>query len=109
MSEQLAPACGGLNQDTAFIIGLFSTLDAMMDRPLSELLGCLPLCPEISAALLDHQGPYAPVLNSVIAYERAEWDKLECPKTSMDTLAEIYLSSLEWADKVRNDIKADSR
>ena len=109
MSEQLTSACGGLNQDTAFIIGLFSTLDAMMDRPLSELMDCLPLCPEISAALLAHQGPYAPILNSVIAYERAEWDKLECPKTSMDTFAEIYLSSLEWADNVMNEMKADSR
>jgi EAL and modified HD-GYP domain-containing signal transduction protein len=109
MCEQLAVTCGSLNQDSAFLIGLFSTLDAMMDQPLADLLNCLPLSPEIAAALLDHKGPYAPVLNSVIAYERAEWDRLECPNTSMDAFAETYLRSLEWADTIMKEIRIDTR
>lgn len=103
--EQLAAACGNLNRETAFMIGLFSTLDAMMDQPLGELLSYLPLTPEITAALLDHQGPYAAILNSVIAYERAEWDKLECPDTGLDEFADIYLISLEWADGITKEIR----
>ncbi|MCC6302835.1 MAG: HDOD domain-containing protein [Gammaproteobacteria bacterium] len=108
MCELLSEDHPQLNKDSAFIVGLFSTLDAMMDQPLPELLGTLPLSPEITRALLDRQGPYAVILNSVIAYERGEWDKLECAALSREAITEIYLRSLSWSNTIMQEIKADA-
>lgn len=109
MCELLSAAHGELNRDAAFLTGLFSTLDAMMDQPMEDLLGTLPLHQDITGALLRREGPYAVILNSAIAYERAEWDKLECGGASKEATAEIYLRSVEWADATVTEIKSDSR
>ncbi|MCC6207450.1 MAG: HDOD domain-containing protein [Gammaproteobacteria bacterium] len=108
MCELLAESCSSANKDSAFIVGLFSTLDAMMDRPLPEILGALPLSPEITEALISRKGPYAAILNSVIAYEHGEWDKLESTAISKETITEIYLNSLNWADTIMQGIKAET-
>lgn len=106
MCELLSENQPQLNKDPAFIVGLFSTLDAMMDQPLPEILGTLPLSQEITRALIDRQGPYALILNSVIAYERGEWDKLECATISRGTITEIYLHSLSWSNTIMQEMKA---
>lgn len=107
MCELLAASFPGANKDSSFIVGLFSTLDAMMDQPLPEILGALPLSPEITEALINRAGPYAAILNSVIAYEQGKWDRLECSNMSKDTITEAYLRSLEWADTIMREIKSD--
>lgn len=105
MCELLSPAYSQTNKDSAFIIGLFSTLDAMMDQPLQDALSSLPLNPDITEALTDRKGPYAAILSSVIAYERGEWDKLENADAGKDAIADIYLRSVEWADTSIREIK----
>jgi EAL and modified HD-GYP domain-containing signal transduction protein len=107
MCELISAASNLPNKDSAFIVGMFSTLDAMMDQPLQDILETLPLSPDILEALLNRQGPYAAILDSVIAYERGEWDKLQNNTTGRDIIAESYLRSLEWADVIMRDIKAE--
>jgi len=109
MCELLTPLCTRSNKDAALIVGLFSTLDAMMDLPLPDILRPLPLSPAITDALLNRTGPYAPILDSVIAYERGEWDKLQCAGISKDAVTEIYLRSLAWADTIMRGIRKDQR
>jgi len=56
----------------------FSRLDAMLGRPLEELLEGLNLHQEISRALLDRALPgdcLAVLWKAVQAYEAADWDK----------------------------------
>lgn len=107
MCELLSSTCGETNKDSAFIVGLFSTLDAIMDQPLQDILGALPLSPDIIESLLNRKGPYAAILNSVIAYERGEWGKLGCANTSKDAIADVYLRSMGWADTIMREIKSD--
>jgi EAL and modified HD-GYP domain-containing signal transduction protein len=107
MCELISAASNLPNKDSAFIVGMFSTLDAMMDQPLQDILETLPLSPDILEALLNRQGPYAAILDSVIAYERGEWDKLQNSANGRDIIAESYLRSLEWADVIMRDIKAE--
>jgi c-di-GMP-related signal transduction protein len=79
----------------------------MMDQPLQDILGALPLNPDILAALLNRKGPYATILDSVLAYERGEWDRLQPDVTDVDIIADNYLRSLEWADAIMRDIKTE--
>jgi EAL and modified HD-GYP domain-containing signal transduction protein len=98
MCELLTENIGTGNRRTAFIVGLFSTLDAIMDSPLQKLLKSLPLIEEITEALLTHKGPYGEVLECTLAYERGDWDQVACDGLSQETIAEIYIASIEWAE-----------
>ncbi|MDA0130527.1 HDOD domain-containing protein [Vibrio sp. MarTm2] len=60
-------------RDQAFLIGLFSMLDALIDVSLDELVEQLPLCSSIKLALLERQGPYGLLLKVEECYERADW------------------------------------
>lgn len=99
MCELMALDTNRGNKSSAFIVGLFSTLDAMMDQPLQSVLEMLPLSPEISEALLSHTGPYADLLDVAIAHERGEWDRLDPASVDRDRSNDLYLQAMEWADQ----------
>ena len=75
MCEELGAALKAEEPRTYFVVGLFSVLDALLDCPMQEVLGSLPLSEEVNAALLDYQGLLGRALSTVLAYERAEWDQ----------------------------------
>ncbi|MBB1270255.1 EAL and HDOD domain-containing protein [Shewanella sp. SR44-3] len=60
--------------DAAFLMGLFSTLDAILDRPMDRVLRSLPLAPEINNALLHQQGELGQCFALAIAYMEGDWD-----------------------------------
>ena len=77
LCEELASRLplAGLRTD-AFLVGMLSLLDAVLGRPLPQLVKELPLSPEARGALLDGTGPLAPLLACSVAYERADWSKV---------------------------------
>lgn len=68
----------GLNElaEYAFLTGLFSTLDAILDRPMDKIIKALPLAEEINAALLERTGILADCLDFVIAYTEGDWEAI---------------------------------
>lgn len=60
-------------REQAFLIGLFSLLDALLDVSLQELVEQLPLCSGIKQALLNREGPYGLLLQLEECYEKADW------------------------------------
>lgn len=104
MCELLTEASGQGQQGTAFIVGLFSTLDALMDTPLDKLLAMLPIAQEISDALLSHCGPYSAVLAYTLAYERGEWQTLESSGLSENVLASCYMQAVSWCDETSSQL-----
>ncbi len=104
MSELLAPALDLDNPDSAFTIGLFSTLDAMLDLPMSEVLEQLPLTDELGDALRDHTGPYGCMLVCVLAYERGDWDQVNCNDLPAHVVSEAYLDAIAWADEAERQL-----
>lgn len=104
MCEQMAEVTRAGNKDSAFIVGLFSTLDALMDQPIDAVLELLPLSPEISEALLNHTGPYARLLDAVIAHERGDWDSVDATGIDQDMISSAYLAALEWAEVTMSSV-----
>ncbi len=51
MGELLATATGQVDPNQAFLVGLFSNLDALLTMPLAEILQALPLADEVKAGL----------------------------------------------------------
>ena len=89
-----------------FLLGLFSLLDAMVDRPIKEVLGELPLGEDIKAALLGHEVLGAKVLQLVMAQERGEWSEIDkwARQLSLqaEKLPEIFERALESVGHLSN-------
>ena len=106
MCENLADKFG-CKSEAAFIVGLFSMLDALLDQPLAHLLLNLPLAEDIVAGLMHRTGPTGRLLSFVIAYEQGDWD-LACTTenslTHNDAVA-AYFSALQWTHQVSQQIQ----
>lgn len=91
----------GLNQlsEYAFLTGLFSTLDAILDSPMDKVLKTLPLAKEINTALLDKTGALAECLDFVIAYTQGNWDVVNHFIVSYSIEPEMLISSSNKAYK----------
>lgn len=75
--EQAAAACGLEERRVElFLMGLLSHVDALVGRPMEELLGELAVSPAIEAALLRGDPPLGPVLALAGAWDRADWDRV---------------------------------
>ena len=99
MCELLTEASGEGNPGTAFMVGLFSTLDALMDTPLKELLSMIPIIDDIKAALLYRRGPYNHVLSATFAYEQGDWHLIEEAGLSEADAAACYIQAVEWSNE----------
>lgn len=100
-AELIAEATGQKNQSgTAFLIGMFSLLDALLDRPMGKILAELPLSEEISDALQRHPSKLTSILETVIAYEQGNWDKYDIYRQTIDldneTAKRLYLEAVMW-------------
>jgi EAL and modified HD-GYP domain-containing signal transduction protein len=104
MCELFASKLGADDTSSFFTVGLFSSLDALMDRPLEELLAPLPLSDEINQALLERKGSMGDVLNCAIAYEKGDWDNVKVNLPSAE-IQNIYLEALGWAKEIFNQLE----
>jgi len=99
MCELLAKYYKG-QSDTFFAVGLFSTLDALMDSSLADIIEKLPLSPDVKIALTEHQGPAGFALQDALHYERGQWDALENSPIAQQVLVRSYLDSINWAKEL---------
>jgi len=106
MCELIGQVRGADNLEQHFTVGLFSTLDAMMDQPLEALVPALPLTDEVSAALLQHRGPLGETLDQVLDYERGLWHRLAGAGLAPQAMREAYLSAVRWADATCDSLTA---
>jgi EAL and modified HD-GYP domain-containing signal transduction protein len=58
----------------AFLVGLCSLLDAMLETPMESVLEQIPLSAANRAALAGESGERRRLLDCAIAYERGDWD-----------------------------------
>jgi EAL and modified HD-GYP domain-containing signal transduction protein len=105
MCERLAKLAGLPRQaSNLFLVGLFSALDALLGRPLDQLLDQLAVPETVRAALLGEPGPLGDVFALVLAYERAEWDEVSARSASLgideNALPWLYTRSAEWVAQV---------
>lgn len=87
----------------AFLCGLFSLLDAILDHPLHVLLEQITLSPRIHAALVDSKGVLFEILDLVRHYETMNW--LEVHRLGSELglndpqIIKMMASATNWADE----------
>lgn len=92
-----------LDGSIAFLTGLLSLIDAILDEKIESVLETLPLSQEIKQPLLTKKGPLAEVIKLVSEIERADWDDLdlvvETLQLNKDHVMTAYNDALLWADE----------
>jgi hypothetical protein len=104
MCQQLAIAMAQKNAEQFFTVGLFSVLDALMGRPMESALELLPIAQELKTALVSHQGLLGAVLDCVMAYEEADWDRAQCGGIQPETIYDSYVNALEWTRRTMQEL-----
>ncbi len=85
----------------ATMLGLFSTLDAMLDEPMQEALKDISLPQSIKDVLIRKEGVLLPICTLINAYEMGDWDAAcnVCHTLKLDevVLLEDYIEAVSWA------------
>lgn len=100
MCEMLAERAGLNGIESYFTAGLFSALDILMERDISDVIKPLPLSEEIVTALLKRQGPIGEALQCAIAYELAEIETAQFNQLSADDIYVANVEAVSWANMV---------
>ncbi len=91
-------------QADLFLVGLLSTLDALLDQPLDRILDQMSISEEISRALRDGDNLLGETLSLAIAYDRADWERVEllAGRTAIAEthLPEAYRRAVEWVTAI---------
>jgi c-di-GMP-related signal transduction protein len=103
--ELLADECRDtLNPSEAFLVGLFSMLDAIMERPMEQVIANLPVSAGVREALLGGQNRLKALLDCVMAYERGGWaqatDLAALAGIEQDALSASYYQGITWVNHV---------
>lgn len=100
MCELLAKLNEKKSLDSYFTVGLFSALDVLMERELSELIRPLPLSEDVVAALLERKGDQGEILSCALACETADFDYINNVGFEPRDLFAVNVEALEWANSV---------
>ena len=99
---ELIATCLGLRgqTNTAFLIGMFSLADALLDRSMDKFLSELSLSDEIAAALRREPGVLTSIIEIVVAYEQGNGEKYEayCRNLGLkgEDVMKMYMDAVLW-------------
>ncbi|MCR4740774.1 MAG: HDOD domain-containing protein [Lachnospiraceae bacterium] len=100
-SENLAPIFGlAMRDQDLFMLGLFSCLDIILNKPMKEALSLLNVSKDIADSLIERKGPLSSVFNFILNYENAHWVEIDriciLDDLDMDAVYDAYIQSLKW-------------
>jgi EAL and modified HD-GYP domain-containing signal transduction protein len=92
-----------LDSSIAFLTGLLSLIDAIVDEDLANILTKLPLAQQIKDTLLTRKGDMADLIILLEFIERAEWSKTNVVMTKLGlkktNVLKSYNQAIAWADE----------
>lgn len=88
----------------AFICGLFSLLDVLLERPVADILPQLPISDEAKQALEHGKGELGFLLGLIQDHERANWTnlqkRLDFIGLQPDVNARYYKEAISWSNQL---------
>ena len=93
-----------LTHSECYLLGMFSTLEYMIDAPMEEIIKEIPMVDELRNALISHEGNAGKLLDLVISYEKADWntisdlaEELGIPSNQLTT---VYFNCMEEVNRI---------
>jgi EAL and modified HD-GYP domain-containing signal transduction protein len=95
-----------INPLDAFLVGMLSIIDALLDRPMKEVLSNLSIAKGVSGALLGEKNHLRQLLDLVLSFENGQWEFVKAHSKKLgleeDRINKLYLEALDWSIKVFN-------
>ncbi|MSR89944.1 EAL and HDOD domain-containing protein [Inconstantimicrobium porci] len=108
--ENLCASIEPSQMESAFLVGIFSTIDVLLGVEMKDVIHDLPLEKDIKEALLGTNNFLGTILNVVLQYEKmqdytSEYNKLITYNSSItekteEDIAEMFLKSLQWTQNI---------
>ena len=100
-AENVAPLFGkSMLSGELFLMGLFSVLDIILDKPMEEALSMVKVSKEIYEALVNRKGDFAVVLDFITNYENASFQEtsrlMVLNSIDDDKAYDAYVQALAW-------------
>ena len=93
-----------IKSEELFLMGLFSILDVILEKPMSEALTDVHVSKDVFDALVNRTGNLAPVFEFVEQYEMANWSEISrqmlLHKIDMKDVYNAYVDALVWYRKI---------
>jgi len=98
LMQEISAYADSMEPDTAFTLGLFSLLDAMLDMPIEDVCARVSLPPELTGALTQKTGVYGRHLDAIQHWELGnadaiEWRTLSVSPSEMEVCIESAIQS----------------
>lgn len=99
--ENLAP-CFALAQqaEELFLMGLFSVLDVILEKPMAEALEIVKVSKDIKEALIENKGKFFPLKEFALQYEQGNWQEVSrqmiVRNLEMETVNNAYIGAIQW-------------
>ncbi len=97
-----------ISKQDAYLMGMFSTLNYLIDAPLEEILSQIPMVKQVYEALVHQTGRCGLLYQLTISYERADWGKIDVLAEELDVptnlLTSIYFNCMEEVDQTWQEI-----
>lgn len=97
------------HQDQAFMVGIMSLLDALLEMPLADIVARLNLAEAVRLALLEREGPLGRLLQLAERLEQGDFaataDLLrQSPGLELEAVTEAQLEAMTWANDIANPV-----
>lgn len=104
-AENLAGAFSMAGQASElFLMGLFSVLDVILDKPMEEALSMVKVSRQIREVLVDGKGELYRIYYFITQYENANWQEVSrqmiLENIEMPVLYDAYIQTLVWYRKL---------
>ncbi len=88
-----------ISKGEAYLMGMFSTLNYLIDAPLEEILAEVPIADDIKSALLKQEGPCGSLYKLMLSYERADWNTVNAMAEELqlptNLLTSLYFNCMD--------------
>jgi c-di-GMP-related signal transduction protein len=97
--------------DDLFLLGLLSSMDAILDMTMENVLKEIAIREEIRDALLGKDNPLRRVLNVTLLYEAGSWDGLDEAaarlKIDSEVIPDRFIEAVDWAGSTLTGQRTD--
>lgn len=97
-----------INSADAYLLGMFSMLEYMIDAPIAEILYEIPILEEVKDALIRKEGKAGRLYELVLSYEKADWGAIKEISEELglktNEMAQIYMECVEEVNNIWDNV-----
>ena len=97
-----------INSSDTYQMGMFSTLEYMIDAPIADILYEIPIIDAIKDALISREGEAGRLFELILCYENANWSEIKVIAEELglktNEMAQIYMDSVEEVNNIWDNV-----